>query len=116
MTRMTGTPTTLATMGRMSVRPSVLLFDLGGVLIDFAGLGELQRLLKSSETEAALKTRWLACENSEAFGRGQVALDDFADRFIADWQVPLEREAFLKEFRGWARGWLPGAQALLATY
>jgi len=100
--------------GRMSVRPAVLLFDLGGVLIDFAGLGALQRLLKSSESEPALKARWLACENSEAFGCGKVDLDDFADRFVADWQVPLEREAFLAEFRGWARDWLPGAQELLA--
>lgn len=99
----------------MTQRPAVLLFDLGGVLIDFAGLGELQRLLQTSDSEAALKTRWLACENSEAFGRGQVPVDEFADRFLADWQVPLGREAFLVEFRGWARGWLPGAQALLAA-
>jgi glucose-1-phosphatase len=99
----------------MSVRPAVLLFDLGGVLIDFAGLGELQRLLQTSESETALKARWLACQNSEAFGCGQVALDDFADRFIAEWQVPLEREPFLAEFRGWARGWLPDARELLAS-
>lgn len=99
----------------MPVRPSVLLFDLGGVLIDFAGVGELQRLLGTAESAAALKARWLACENSEAFGCGQVALGDFADRFIAEWQVPFERETFLAEFRSWARGWLPGAQTLLAT-
>lgn len=97
----------------MSIRPTVLLFDLGGVLIDFAGLGELQRLLATTDSEAAIKARWLACENSEAFGRGQVPVDDFADRFLAEWQVSLSREAFLAEFRSWARGWLPGAEALL---
>lgn len=100
---------------RVSNRPGVLLFDLGGVLIDFAGLGELRRLLDTTDSEAAIRTRWLACENSEAFGRGQVAIDDFADRFIAEWQVPLAREAFLAAFRAWARGWLPGAEALLAA-
>ena len=91
-----------------------MLFDLGGVLIDFAGVSELSRLLPTGSTDADVKARWLACPHSEAFGRGLLETEVFAERFVADWGVPLRSDRFLAEFRSWARGWLPGAVELLA--
>ena len=91
----------------------MLLFDLGGVLIDFAGVAELARLLPEPVAADEIKARWIACPHSDAFGRG--LLDDavFVERFLADWRVEMAPDAFAAEYRSWARGWLPGAVELL---
>ena len=47
--------------GRMSTRPSVLLFDLGGVLVDFSGIEDLRPLLPVPLDDEALLARWAAC-------------------------------------------------------
>jgi putative hydrolase of the HAD superfamily len=98
----------------MPPRPQLLLFDLGGVLIDFAGVAELGRLLPAHCSDDEVKARWLACPHSDAFGRGLLPTPVFVDRFLADWGVSLTPALFLEEYRSWARGWLPGAVELLA--
>ncbi len=95
------------------MRPRVLLFDLGGVLVDFAGVSELRALLAEPATEREVRDRWLACPYSEAFGRGEMDTEAFAEAFVSSWAIPLSPDAFLAEFRSWARGLLPGAVALL---
>ncbi len=99
----------------MARRPDVLLFDLGGVLIDSAGVPELGRLLPAPATDAEVAARWNACPHSDAFGRGQLDDERFVERFIADWQLSVAPETFRAEYRSWVRGWLPGAEALLET-
>lgn len=91
----------------------MLLFDLGGVLIDFEGVSALRALLPPGPTDAEIKARWLACPHSEAFGCGRLDTEAFVASFLADWDVPLAPDAFVAAYRSWARGWLPGAEALL---
>ena len=98
----------------MSSPVSVLLFDLGGVLIDFSGLSELQTLLPERTDDAALLERWTTCPHSLAYGAGQLSTTDFMSRFRQDWGIGLEPAAFLEAWQGWVRGWLPGATDLLA--
>ena len=93
----------------------VLLFDLGGVLVEFTGLRDLAALLPSQLSETEIAKRWAACPHSLAFGTGALSADAFADAFVRDWQIALEPEAFLDDYRFWSRGLLPGAADLLDT-
>ena len=95
------------------MRPAVLLFDLGGVLVDFAGVAELRRLLPADLSNAEVEARWNACVPSQAFGCGQLDTDAFVTRFCEDWGVSLPPEDFINAYRSWVRGWLPGARDLL---
>lgn len=94
----------------MSVRP-VLLFDLGGVLVDFAGFSELAALCPLPEDE--IRGRWLESPAVRAFERGALAAPEFARRFVAEWDLALEPERLLAEFIRWNRGFYPGAERLL---
>ena len=91
----------------------VLLFDLGGVLVDFSGVEDLMPLLPVAAPAEDVKARWVACSISNAFGTGQLSAADFARRFTERWAIPMEPDAFLREWRTWTRGWLPGATELL---
>lgn len=92
---------------------SVLLFDLGGVLIDFSGLEDLQPLLPAPMEPAALLAAWQACPSSLAYGAGGLSTDEFMTRFRQEWGITIGPAAFLDAWNSWVKGWLPGAEALL---
>lgn len=90
----------------------VLVFDLGGVLVESNGLTALKRLLPRLQ-EADILARWLGSAAVGRFERGAITATEFADCFVAEWQLELEPAAFLAEFSTWVTGFYPGAQALL---
>jgi glucose-1-phosphatase len=93
----------------------VLLFDLGGVLVEFSGVRDLAPLLRSEATESEIIERWSSCPHTKAFGVGALSREDFAERFVRDWDVDLPPDRFLQAFRSWSKGLLPGAAELLAS-
>lgn len=97
----------------MSRSIEVLLFDLGGVLVDFGGAEGLARLLPEPMELEEIEARWLRCPHSLAFGSGALETEAFADAFMRDWRITVSRDVFVEEYRSWARGFLPGARELL---
>ena len=93
----------------------MLLFDLGGVLVDFTGVRDIAALLSKPASRADIVERWSHCPVSYAFGVGEIGPAEFAQRFVRDWGINLEPEQFLREFRSWSRGFLSGARELLDT-
>lgn len=97
----------------MEGRPfDVVLFDLGGVLIDFGGVAPM-KALAGIESDEELWSRWLTCRWVRSFERGGCSADDFATGVVGDWGLSLEPAAFLDAFRSWPGGPLPGADELL---
>jgi HAD superfamily hydrolase (TIGR01509 family) len=91
----------------------VLLFDLGGVLIDFAGFEEMRRLLPQVSDRSEIRDRWIRSKPVQLFERGEVAPEEFACRVVEEFHLELSKHEFLREFVSWARGPYPGALALL---
>lgn len=91
----------------------VLLFDLGGVLVDFAGFEELPQLLREPLDVAEVKRRWIACPAVSAFERGATTPERFASDFAATWSLRVAPAEFLAAFELWLRGFYPGALELL---
>lgn len=102
-------------MGPMIDKPDfdVLLFDLGGVLIDFAGFEELNRMLPNAPGRSEIRSRWINSKAVQGFERGHIGPDEFARRIIAEYQLRLSAEEFIRQFVEWARGPYPGAIELL---
>jgi len=99
----------------MPAMVEVLLFDLGGVLVEFSGVRDVAPLLRTEATESEIVERWSRCPHTEAFGLGLLSREEFAERFVRDWGVDLPPERFLQAFRCWSRRLLPGAEQLLAS-
>ena len=91
----------------------VLLFDLGGVLIDFAGFEEMRRLLPQVSDRSEIRDRWIHSASVQLFERGDITPEEFARRLVEEFQLELSAEEFLREFVSWARGPYPGAVSLL---
>ncbi len=91
----------------------VVLFDLGGVLIELGGVGELSALIGAADHEETWR-RWLGCPVVRRYERGQCSTEEFCESMIGEWSLSLTPEEFLARFRRWPRGLFPGALELLA--
>jgi HAD superfamily hydrolase (TIGR01509 family) len=91
----------------------LVLFDLGGVLIEPGGVGPLRELAGITSDEE-LWTRWLGCTWVQSFESGACTPEEFAAAFVSEWALALSPEDFLAEFATWPQGPFPGATELVA--
>lgn len=96
-------------------KPKVLLFDLGGVLVDSAGLRELPAMLPAPMSAEDLWCKWLASAAVERFETGRCSAREFAAAFIAEWGLALEPTDFIARFAAFVSGPFPGTADLLAA-
>jgi putative hydrolase of the HAD superfamily len=94
--------------------PKVLLFDLGGVLVDNVTFEELPKLLERPEPRPALFDRWLASESVRRFERGEIDQATFGEAFVEEWGLRIAPATFLDAFATWPRSPYPGAVDLLS--
>jgi len=92
----------------------VVLFDLGGVLIDFGGVAPMKQLAGIASDDE-LWRRWLTCPWVRSFERGDCSAADFAKGLVTDWDLPLEPQGFLAAFESWPGGPLAGADLLVQS-
>ena len=90
----------------------LVLFDLGGVLIELGGVGEL-RVLAGMPDDEAVWRRWLGCRWVRAFERGQCTTEAFAEGLVRDWSLDVAPEDWLRRFLAWPLGLYEGAWDLV---
>ncbi len=97
----------------MTVSPiEVVLFDVGGILIEMSGIGVWKRLTGQTD-EAEVWRRWLHCPVVKAFERGHSSVDEFARGMIETHKLSIGAKEFLDSFRSWPGGLFEGAGELV---
>jgi len=91
----------------------IVLFDLGGVLIDLGGVPPMKTFARI-DSDDEMWRRWLTCRWVRSFERGECSPDEFATGVVGDWALEVEPAVFLESFRSWPGGPLPGAVELVA--
>ena len=86
-----------------------LLFDLGGVVVDYRGP---ERLAALSEGALSLEGAHaaLASDLLHAFERGEVSPEQFAQGMVENYRLPVSPQIFIEEFETWPERFLPGAR------
>lgn len=90
----------------------VVVFDLGGVLVELGGIESMRRL-SGIESDDELWRRWLTCPWVRRFERGLCSADAFAAGVVSDWALSVSPERYLAEFTAWVVGPLAGADRLV---
>lgn len=91
----------------------VILFDLGGVLIENNGRAALTAMLPQPLPASEMWRRWLESPTVRQFERGRISSDEFASCFVREWEIDLDPSVFIREFATWPKGLYDGAEALL---
>src|SRR5262249_52068397 len=87
----------------------LVLFDLGGVLIEIPGVHAMLELT-GIHSEEELWRRWLTCRWVRRFESGDCSEAEFAAGGGADWQLELSAAVFLEAFRDLPAGPLARAR------
>lgn len=95
------------------INNTVLLFDMGGVLIDYPGAGRLLKWMPEGTSEEELNRRWHGSRSIRLFESGKCDEKTFADDMIAELSFQTDRDSFLEEFRLIPGGFLPHATEIL---
>jgi putative hydrolase of the HAD superfamily len=93
---------------------SVLLFDLGGVLVENDMFSELKRLMATEATPAELLERWLRDPVARRFELGRCSPGEFGAAIVTELELDISAEQFLSAFATWPKGFSAGAGPLLA--
>jgi putative hydrolase of the HAD superfamily len=95
-------------------RPEVVLFDLGGVIVDVASRAEIHAWMPTPLDLSQWTDRWPAEDVFEAFEMGLLTEAEFGERFTAEFPLTTTPDVFLSAFASWNKGMFPGAIELLA--
>ena len=90
----------------------VVLFDLGGVLFQLAGVRDFGEMIGESDDNDVLN-RWVTCPWVQRYDRGECSSEDFAAGMVSRHRINLSSETFLERFRTWVPGPKAGAQELV---
>lgn len=92
----------------------VLLFDLGGVLVENRGREALAAMLPRPLEAHEMWRKWLDSRAVKQFESGRISAEEFASSFVEEWEIGLDPSVFIGEFATWPKGLYEGAEALLA--
>jgi putative hydrolase of the HAD superfamily len=91
----------------------VVLFDIGGILVELSGTSTLRAWLGGRHSQEELLQMWLKSPVVREFETGRVEPDVFADRVIAEMPLPVTRKMLLKNIVLWSLNIFPGALDLV---
>lgn len=94
---------------------SYLLFDLGGVIVDWNGIEPLRALTGHRLSAEDARRFWLESKAVKAFETGRCDAERFARDAMAELGVKMEARQFIDLFASWERGPFPGAPELLRS-
>jgi len=92
---------------------NLILFDLGGVLIDLKGVPKMMEWTGGKLSVRHLWERWVSSPSVIEFESGIISLDQFSDRLIYEFHLPVSKSEFIQEFKVWAENLFPGVPEFL---
>ena len=91
----------------------VILFDLGGVLVELTGTSEMLKWMKNKPTIDELWKAWLSSSAVRSFEIGRSTAEQFADELIDELDLSVGRNEFIRSFIQWPRRLYPEATRLI---
>ena len=92
----------------------VLLFDVGGVLVQLNGVKTMLEWMGADATSDKMWRMWLESKPVREFERGRIDAEEFALGVTAEFQLPVDPQQFLASFDSWIVGLYPGTLEMLA--
>jgi len=90
-----------------------ILFDVGGVLVEVAGVATMLEWMDHRLDADGLWRAWLSSPVVRDYERGRIDTASFARRVVDEFALRVDGAEFLRGFAAWPRGPFPGAHALL---
>ena len=91
----------------------VILFDLGGVLVELTGVPVMLKWTNHKYDDQQLWEAWLGSPAVRSFEKGASTAEQFADQIIEEMELPVGKNEFIDRFKKWPKGLFPGVPSLM---
>jgi HAD superfamily hydrolase (TIGR01509 family) len=91
----------------------VIIFDLGGVLIELTGTSRMIEWTDENTPAEELLNMWLKSNAVRRFESGKATPAEFASGIISEFSLPVKTDSFLEEFPYWIDNTSKGVKKLL---
>lgn len=99
----------------LKVRIKVILFDIGGVIIELDAVPQMLAWTNGVyASEHDFWEAWTMSPNVFAFETGQMDTDTFMTEIVKELRLPISPDEFLAVFKTWSKGVYPGAVEMLS--
>lgn len=99
----------------INVEISVVMFDLGNVLVDLGDVSQMHGMLNTQGEESDVWLKWLSSPSVIAFDSGLITFDEFALRLPKEVGSQVDKEVFKMAFKAWPKGLFSGALDLVKS-
>ncbi len=93
----------------------VILFDLGGVLVELTGVPIMLEWTNHRYDDETLWEAWLNSPAVRSFEKGCSTAEQFAEELIREMDLPVGKTEFIDRFREWPKGLFPGVSSLMES-
>jgi HAD superfamily hydrolase (TIGR01509 family) len=90
-----------------------LLFDIGGVLVEFTGAPKILEWMNWRVDREEMSKMWLYSDSVRAYETGKITSFEFADRIVREFQLSVKPDKFIEEFSYFPRGLYHGVEEFL---
>jgi len=97
----------------MNSELSVILFDLGGVLVELPDRPISTDWLDPAPSSGQELSDWLTSPAAKAFEKGEISPVQFVDEIVSEMKLAISQEELLTYFTFWPKGLFPGTKALI---
>lgn len=91
----------------------VILFDLGGVLVDWDGISPIVDLTGGRLSSEEARKFWFESQWVSKFETDKCTPGEFASGVISELGLSISPETFIQYFKSWNRGLFPGVSEML---
>lgn len=91
----------------------LILFDLGGVVVELTGVQTMIEWSGGNITPEEVWRRWLRCQAVRDFESGKTSVDHFTAQTVEELGLSVSSEQFLEGFRSWIGGTYDGIQEMI---
>lgn len=91
----------------------VIVFDLGGVLLDISGVQAILEWRNHQENLPEFWLKWINSPSVRGFESGQIEADQFIEGVVTEFELPVDGKTFAQSYASWIKGMFSGAEQLL---
>jgi putative hydrolase of the HAD superfamily len=90
-----------------------LLFDIGGVLLEFIGAPKILEWMNWRVSREEMSRMWLYSESVRSFETGKITSDEFAEQIIRELGFSVKADEFIEGFSCFPKGLHAGVKEFL---
>ncbi|MCX7747790.1 MAG: HAD-IA family hydrolase [Clostridia bacterium] len=92
---------------------NVVLFDIGGVLVEVEGFSKIMNWMSGIKHENELRNKWFSSPTMDDYHKGRISTECFIQKMTDEFGLSVDRDTFIKVYESYPKKLYEGAAELV---